>query len=119
MDCAACGNNSMMDMSHKLTTYILKNPPEGNKKASTKSKAYVNSLLQRALHVLSDVCALVCRVVPDMDMLCPQWSYQEREEGEETQQAQRREGREGGGLERGGRGCSRPCPCRIHQEQEG
>eukprot|EP00128_Syssomonas_multiformis_P002928 Colp12_sorted_trinity150504_noHs@2599 len=33
--CAACGHKAMVDMTHKLTAFILKNPPEG----STSSKS--------------------------------------------------------------------------------
>lgn len=39
-DCAACGFNGVLEASksHRLTTYILKNPPKGSKKSSTKTK---------------------------------------------------------------------------------
>jgi translation initiation factor 5 len=32
VDCAACGYNDALKTDHKLTTYILKNPPEASKK---------------------------------------------------------------------------------------
>lgn len=31
IDCAACGHNAPLQTAHKLTTYILKNPPKGKK----------------------------------------------------------------------------------------
>ncbi|PVD25900.1 hypothetical protein C0Q70_13564 [Pomacea canaliculata] len=36
--CIACGNNSNVDMRHKLTTFILKNPPEMDPQTQTPSK---------------------------------------------------------------------------------
>lgn len=37
IDCAACGHNAPIPTSHKLTTYILKNPPGKSKGSSGKS----------------------------------------------------------------------------------
>lgn len=36
VDCAACGNNSLLNHTHKLVSYILKNPPAKQKKLSGK-----------------------------------------------------------------------------------
>jgi translation initiation factor 5 len=35
-DCKACGQRTKVDMRHKLTTYIVKNPPKINKKKKAK-----------------------------------------------------------------------------------
>jgi translation initiation factor 5 len=37
-DCKACGQQSKVDMRHKLSTYIMKNPPPPPKKIKTTSK---------------------------------------------------------------------------------
>jgi len=35
--CKACGNQSLVDLRHKLCTYIVKNPPQKDKKEKNKS----------------------------------------------------------------------------------
>ncbi|OJT04930.1 hypothetical protein TRAPUB_4272 [Trametes pubescens] len=38
-DCKACGERTGVDMRHKLTTYIIKNPPKNPKKSKRKATA--------------------------------------------------------------------------------
>ena len=39
-DCIACGHHGIINMQHRLITYIVKNPP-GMDSAATPSKKYV------------------------------------------------------------------------------
>ena len=55
MTCVACGHVTNVDMRHKVTKYILKNPP------SAASSKYNTKYRQSSMHTLSHSLTAYCR----------------------------------------------------------